>query len=204
MVGDDFVDYSWQFCSSLGVWCSAAETHLKLLGSVFSGARFLIIIEGLFECDIAHRRSVAVLRMLYKIRCDPMQLFLVLNLGRMCQCGVHAVLWSHICILISDVRTSQYHRTFIPHSVSLWLRSCWPCIDGVRLAGFMGKAIKPCSREFSLIFTFVFYWSKLLYPLLSSTILPVLFFLSIDFYCGAGVFSALHCRLLLLIIIQII
>ena len=24
-----------------------------------------------FECDIAHRRSVAVLYMLYKIRCNP-------------------------------------------------------------------------------------------------------------------------------------
>ena len=27
---------------------------------------------GLFECDIAHCRSVAVLYMLYKIRCHPM------------------------------------------------------------------------------------------------------------------------------------
>ena len=27
---------------------------------------------GVFECDLAHRRSVAVLCMLYKIRCNPM------------------------------------------------------------------------------------------------------------------------------------
>ena len=27
---------------------------------------------GLFECDSAHRRSVAVLCMLYKVRCNPM------------------------------------------------------------------------------------------------------------------------------------
>ena len=26
---------------------------------------------GVFECDIAHRRFVAILCMLYKIRCDP-------------------------------------------------------------------------------------------------------------------------------------
>ena len=26
---------------------------------------------GVFECDISHRRSVAVLCMLYKIRCNP-------------------------------------------------------------------------------------------------------------------------------------
>ena len=34
-----------------------------------SGARFLT--GGVFECDISHRRFVAVLCMLYKIRCDP-------------------------------------------------------------------------------------------------------------------------------------
>ena len=41
------------------VWCSAADTHLKPLDRVVSGARFLI--EGVFKCDIAHRRSVFVL-----------------------------------------------------------------------------------------------------------------------------------------------
>ena len=47
-----------------------ADTHLKLLDRSVSGARFLT--GGVFECDIAHRRSVAVLCMLYKMRCDPM------------------------------------------------------------------------------------------------------------------------------------
>ena len=57
-----------EYCSA--VWCSAADTRLKLLDLVVSGARFLT--GGVFECDIAHRRSVAVLCMLYKIRCNPM------------------------------------------------------------------------------------------------------------------------------------
>ena len=57
-----------EYCSA--VWCSAADTHLKLLDRVVSGARFLT--GGVFECGIAHRRSVAVLCMLYKIRCNPM------------------------------------------------------------------------------------------------------------------------------------
>ena len=48
------------------VWCSAADTHLKLLDRAVSGARFLT--GGVFECDIARSRSVAVLCMLYKIR----------------------------------------------------------------------------------------------------------------------------------------
>ena len=58
----------FEYCSA--VWCSVADTHLKLLDRAVSGARFLT--EGVFECDIAHRRSVAVLCMLYEIRCKPM------------------------------------------------------------------------------------------------------------------------------------
>ena len=57
-----------EYCSL--VWCSAADTHLKLRDLAVSGARFLKI--GVFECDIARRRSLAVLCcMLYKIRCIP-------------------------------------------------------------------------------------------------------------------------------------
>ena len=50
-----------EYCSA--VWCSAADTHLKLLDRAVSGARFLT--GGVFECDIAPRRSVAILYMLY-------------------------------------------------------------------------------------------------------------------------------------------
>ena len=51
------------------MWCSAADTHLKLLHHAVGGGRFLT--GDVFKCDIAHRRSVAVLCMLYKIRCNP-------------------------------------------------------------------------------------------------------------------------------------
>ena len=57
-----------EYC--FAVWCSAADTHLKLLDRADNGARFLT--GDVFECDIAHRRSVAILCMLYKIRCNPM------------------------------------------------------------------------------------------------------------------------------------
>ena len=53
-----------EYCSA--VWCTAAGEHLKLLDRAVSIARFLT--GGVFECGIAHRRSVAVLCMLYKIR----------------------------------------------------------------------------------------------------------------------------------------
>ena len=84
-------------CSA--VWCSAGDTHLKLLYRVVSGACFLT--GGVFESVIAHRRSVAVLCMLYKVRCNPRQpLYGALPDPYMCQCGLHAVFWSHIGILM--------------------------------------------------------------------------------------------------------
>ena len=56
-----------EYCSA--VWCSAADTQFKLLDRAVSGARFLT--GGVFEGDISHRRSVGVVCMLYKIRCNP-------------------------------------------------------------------------------------------------------------------------------------
>ena len=44
-------------CSA--VWCSAADTHLKLLDRVVSCACFLT--GGVLNCILSHRRSVAVL-----------------------------------------------------------------------------------------------------------------------------------------------
>ena len=52
------------------MWCSATDAHLKLLDRVVSDASFLTGV--VFECDLAHRRSVAVFCMLCKIMCNPM------------------------------------------------------------------------------------------------------------------------------------
>ena len=56
-----------EYCSA--VWCSAADPQIKLLDRAVNYALFLT--GSVFECDIAHRRSVAVLCMLYKVRCNP-------------------------------------------------------------------------------------------------------------------------------------
>ena len=70
IMGDAFGVLSCQFWSIvLQSWCSAADTHLKLLDLVVSGAQFLT--GGVFQCDFSHCRSVAVLCMHYKIRCNP-------------------------------------------------------------------------------------------------------------------------------------
>ena len=89
-----------EWCSA--VWCSADDTHLKLLDCVVSGASFLT--GGVFECDFAHHRTVAVLCMLYKIRCNPIHPFYGSYLCRMCRCVLHTALWLHMrCLHILSV-----------------------------------------------------------------------------------------------------
>ena len=54
-----------EYCSA--VWCLAANTRLKLLDHIVSGACFSA--GGVLNCNLSHHRSVTVLYMLYKIRC---------------------------------------------------------------------------------------------------------------------------------------
>ena len=137
-----------EYCSA--VWCSAADTHLKLLDRAVSGARFLTM--GVFECDIAHRRSVAVLCLLYNIRCNSVH---PLN-GALhgpyvpvrVTCGAlvaHRYTYTPLCC-----STSQYSRTFIPLSVSLRNDLANKVFDGVGLAGFKSRAIAFLLAEAAL------------------------------------------------------
>ena len=126
------------YCSA--VWCSAADTHLKLLDRVGSGARFLT--GGVSECDIAHRRSVAILCILYKIRCN---LVPPLNGALPVPCVpvrvTRGALVAHrITYALLRCRTSQYRRIYIPLSVSLWNDLADPVFDGVGLVGFKSRA----------------------------------------------------------------
>ena len=91
-----------EYCSA--VWCSSADTHLKLLDRAASGAQFLT--GGVFECDITNHRSETVLCMLYKIRfkaMHPLNGALPGYLDHLCQWGLHAVLWSHIGTLMNHL-----------------------------------------------------------------------------------------------------
>ena len=126
------------YCSA--VWCFAANTHRRLLDRVVSGANFLT--GGVFECDLAHRRSVAVLCMLYKIRCNPMHpLYGNLPVPYVPVLVTRYALIAHrFTYAPPRCRTSQYRRTFIPLSVSLWNDLSDPAFDGVGLAGFKSRA----------------------------------------------------------------
>ena len=62
--GDAFGVLSCQFWNTVlhAVWCPAADTQLKLLDRLVSGACFLA--GGVLNYNLFHRRSVAVLCML--------------------------------------------------------------------------------------------------------------------------------------------
>ena len=135
----DFVLPVLKYCSA--VWCSAADTHLKLLDRAVSGTRFLT--GSMFECDISHRRSLAVLCMLYKIRCNPLH---PLNgaalpgpyvLSRVTRGALVAHRYTYAP---PRCRTLQYSMTFISFSVSLRNDLANPVFDGVGLAGFKRRA----------------------------------------------------------------
>ena len=127
-----------EHCSEF--WCLAADAHLKLLDRAVSGARFPT--GGVFECDISHRRSVAIMCMLYKIRCNPVH---PLNgalpgpfVPARVTCG--ALVVHRYTYVPLRCRILQYSRTFIPFSVSLWNDLADPVFDGVGLAGFKSRA----------------------------------------------------------------
>ena len=127
-----------EYCSA--VWCSAADTHLKLLDRAVSGARFLT--GGVFECDIAHRRSLAILCILNKIKCNPVH---PLNgaLPGPCVPGrvTGGALVSHRYTYAPPCcRTAQYHNIFIHLLVSLWNDHANPVSDGVGLTDFKSRA----------------------------------------------------------------
>ena len=126
-----------EYCSA--VWCSVANTHLKLLDRAVSGARFLP--GGVFECDIAHRRSMAVLCMLFKIRCNAMHLLNGALPGPYVSVRVTrgALVTRRYTYAPPRCRTLQYSRAFIPLSVSLWNDLANPVFDGVGLAGFKSR-----------------------------------------------------------------
>ena len=121
-------------------WCSAADTHPKLLDRVVSGACFSS--GDVLNCNLSHRRSVAVLCMLYKIRCNPMHSL----------CGPLPVPYVPVRVtrgaLIAHrytyapprCRTSQYRITFISLSVYLWNDLVDLVFDGVGLAGFKSRS----------------------------------------------------------------
>ena len=102
------------------MWCSAADSHLKLLDRVVRRDGFLA--GGVLECNLAHRRSVAELCMLFNIKSNPMcplsdALPLQYVPARVARCALVAHRHS---FTPPRCRTSKYRRSFVLLSVSFW------------------------------------------------------------------------------------
>ena len=127
-----------EYCSA--VWCLAADSHLELLDRVVRSAGFLA--GGVLECNLAHRRSVPELCMLFEIKSNPVHpLSGALPLPYVPARVTRGALVAHRHSFAPPrCRTSQYRRSFVPVSVFLWNDLCDPVIDGVGLAGFKSRA----------------------------------------------------------------
>ena len=126
-----------EYCSA--VWCSAADSHLKILDRVvrsfvylaggFQSETFPIDdLEQRFECYIRFGVTQCILRAVNRLR-------------RMCRRMLLLLLWLLIASLTPPrCSNSQFHRTFVLFSVSLWNDLSDPVFDGVGLAGFKSRA----------------------------------------------------------------
>ena len=119
--------------------------------SKVSGARFLT--GGVFECEIAHRRSVAVLCMLYRIRCKAMHPLNGALPGPYVPVRVTSgVLVTHrYAYAPPHCGISQYSRTFILSR----------CHCGMIL---LTRHSMAWDQRVSRAGPMLFYWHKMLYP----------------------------------------
>ena len=106
---------------------------------------------------------------------------MVLYLDRICQCGLHAVLWSHIGTLMRILAAGPAvpQDFYSPHIVPLE-QSCSPRIRCCGTGAFQEKGQCFIVHLCCSIPIIVFYFS-------------FLFLLSIGRYCGAGVFGLIGC-----------
>ena len=101
-----------------------------------------VLVFQLVVCNLAHRRSVAYLLMLFKIKSNPMHpLSGALPLPYVpARVTLGALVAHRYSFAPPRCWTSQYSRIFVPLSVSLWNDLSDPVFDGVGLAGFKSRA----------------------------------------------------------------
>ena len=128
---------------------TAQRCGARLFDRVVSGASFLT--GGVFECNLSHRRPVAVLCIMYKIGskfvhplCGPLPVLFCTNAGYSWSRG--ALIAHRYSYAPPSCRTAQYLRIFIHHSVSC--NDLFDIVfDGVRLAGLKTGSMHYSSPE---------------------------------------------------------
>ena len=102
----------------------------------------------------------------------------------MCQYGLQAVLWSHICTLMH--RLAEVHR-----STAGLLFPSWCPSGTILLTTYSMVWDWRVSRSGSMFFFGRSYYHNL--PYYNLLVFSFLFFLSIGWYCGDGVFGLIWC-----------
>ena len=139
----------------------------------------VFLADGVLECNLAHRRSVVVLCMLFKIKSNPMHplrgALPVLHVPARVTRG--ALVAHRRSFAVPRCRTFQYRRTFVPHSVSLWNDISDAMFDGVGLAGLKSRANSYLLEN--LFFLYVFNSLSLFLP-------------PMGWLCGVGVLGLIE------------
>ena len=165
-----------EYCSA--VRCSAADSHLKLLDRVVRSAGFPA--GGVLECNLAQRRSVAELCMLFKIKSNPMHpLSGVLPLSYVPARVTHGALVAHRHSFAPPrCWTSQYRRSFVPLSVSLWNDLVTLCLMVWDWRVSRAEQMLSCCHDLLFLFCLLLFYLSL----------P-----SVRWLCGIGVFGLIEC-----------
>ena len=135
----------------------------------------------MFECDLAHRRSVTVLCMLYKIRCSPLHphygaLLVPYVPVRVTRGAVIAYRYTDMCLLAAEPRRIA------------GLLLTFRCLCGTILETPYSMV---CDWRVSRAGPMPFYWPSSSLPF--CLLLFSIFFHSMGLYCGAGVFGLIGC-----------
>ena len=138
--------------------CSAADSHLKLLDRVVRSAGFLA--GGVLDCNLAHHRSVVELCMLFKIKSNPIHpLSGALPLPYVPARVTRGALVAHRHSFAPPrCMISQYRRTFVPLSVSLWNDLSDPVFDGVGLAGTTAEPMLSCWHNLLILLCILLFY----------------------------------------------
>lgn len=113
-----FILPALEYCAP--VWSSAAASHLHLIDRVSHTASFLC--GGNFKWNLAHRRKISSVCMLYKIQSNPHHsLYNSLPDRFVARRNTRQALARHpLCFQSIRCRTSQFQRCFLPSVVHLW------------------------------------------------------------------------------------
>ena len=143
------------------VWCSDADAHIKLLYRVASGASYLTgdVLSLSAFCTMHFQRQPVTVLCMHAVldQVKPDSPSLVLYLCRICQCGLHVMLWSHIgklmCLLAAE-----------PHDIYSPLSVCGTILLTLYVMVWDWRVLRGGPM--------LFYWPRLLAPFLFSPVFP--------------------------------